>query len=95
MQLKLDVKTLVIGIVLGIAIAAAIGASVGSADNADFGLAIQNKGVALVRASDGSLYIIQPPNNEAESVVFKGGRNKGRPFNVRGLGKPKRASAKD
>lgn len=69
MQLKLDVKTLVIGIALGAAITAAIGAGVGSADAARFGIAIEPEGAALIKTSDGSFYAINPQEGMAIRVL--------------------------
>lgn len=71
MELKLDVKTLVIGIALGIIITAALGVNGGSADKADFGIAIQNQGFALVRTSDGAFYIVEAEKAIAERVLDK------------------------
>lgn len=67
MELKLDVKTLVIGIVLGVIITAVIGA--GSADKTDFGISVEDKGSALVRTSNGSLYIVNAKNGMATRVL--------------------------
>jgi hypothetical protein len=72
MELKLDVKTLVIGIALGIIVTAVIGAGYGSADKADFGIAIpssQGEGSALVRTADDGLYIVNPKNGMAIRVL--------------------------
>jgi hypothetical protein len=73
MELKLDVKTLVIGIALGIIITAVIGAGVGSADKTDFGIAIPssgaNEGSALVRTADDGLYIVNPKSGMAVRVL--------------------------
>jgi hypothetical protein len=70
MELKLDVKTLVIGIALGIIITAVIGA--GSADKADFGVAIPSstgEGAALVRTADDGLYIVNSKSGMAIRVL--------------------------
>ena len=69
MQLKLDVKTLIVGIVLGVIITAAIGAG-GSADSAAFGIAIESDGSALVKAHDDSLYIVDSKNGMATRVLY-------------------------
>jgi hypothetical protein len=72
MELKLDVKTLVIGIALGIIVTAVIGAGVGSADKTDFGIAIPSytgEGAALVRTADDGLYIVNPKNGMAVRVL--------------------------
>jgi len=71
MQLKLDAKTLIIGIVLGVIITAAIGAGVGSADADRFGIAIQPKGAALIRTSDGNFYVITSDNAMATRVLLR------------------------
>jgi len=86
MELKLDVKTLVVGIVLGVIITAVIGA--GSADKSDFGIAIADKGAALVRTPKGSLYIVNANNGMATRVLHSGAKdnpddrrsNRGSPF---------------
>jgi len=88
MELKLDVKTLVIGIALGIIITAVIGA--GNADKADFGIAVEDKGTAVVRTSNGSLYIVNSKNGMATRVLHAGIKDnpddrrdsKGSPFSL-------------
>ena len=72
MELKLDVKTLVIGIVLGIIVTAVIGA-VGSADKTDFGIAISSslgEGSALVSTSDGGLFLVSAKTGMAVRVLL-------------------------
>lgn len=79
MQLKLDVKTLVAGIVLGVVIAFASGVNgvrgvstrgtAGGAGKADFGIAIEKDGLALVQASDGSFFIVDPDKAMAVRVL--------------------------
>lgn len=71
MELKLDVKTLVIGIALGIMITATLGVVGGSADKADFGIAIENQGFALVRTPNGSFYIVDAERATAERILDK------------------------
>ena len=83
MQLKLDIKTLIIGIVLGFVIAIAIGAG-GTAEEADFGVAIQPRGTVLVKANDGSLYIIDPDRATAEMIEYRSGPFEGRFFTLNG-----------
>lgn len=103
MQLRLDVKTLIVGIVLGVIITAAIGAGVGSADAARFGIAIEPEGAALVQTSGGALYIVNPGNAMAVRVLEatslktepEDNRNsKGRPFGAAGTGRARKRSAK-
>jgi hypothetical protein len=91
MELKLDVKTLVIGIAIGVIVTAVIGA--GSADKTDFGIAIPSyagEGSALVRTADDGLYIVNPKNGMAVRVLqasinaepFDRRNTKGRPFSL-------------
>jgi hypothetical protein len=71
MELKLDVKTLVIGIAIGVIVTVVIGA--GSADRADFGITIPStlgEGSALVRTSDDSLYIVNAKTGMAVRVLL-------------------------
>jgi hypothetical protein len=72
MQLKLDVKTLVVGMALGFIITIAIGAG-GGAGEADFGIAVEARGSALVKTQDGSLYIVEPDRAVAEIVEYASG----------------------
>jgi hypothetical protein len=70
MELKLDIKTLVIGIAIGVIVTAVIGA--GSADKTDFGIAIPSnvgEGSALVRTVDDGLYIVNPKSGMAIRVL--------------------------
>ena len=80
MELKLDVKTLIIGILLGVIVTAALGVVGGSADKADFGIAVQTRGLALVRAADGTMYSVDLEKATAELVENKNNRN--RPLNL-------------
>jgi hypothetical protein len=93
MELKLDVKTLVIGIAIGVIVTAVIGA--GSADKADFGIAIPSstgEGSALVRTADDGLYIVNSKSGMAIRVlhaILKADASerrdtKGRPFFLSG-----------
>ena len=104
MQLKLDVKTLVVGILLGAAIAVAIGADIGSADAARFGIAITADGSALVQASDGSFFIVKPDNAMAVRVLEatslkaepEDSRDaKGRPFGLGGSSRYQKTPAQN
>lgn len=70
MELKLDVKTLVIGIAIGVIVTSVIGA--GSADKTDFAIALPSangEGSALVRTVDDSLYIVNAKNGMATRVL--------------------------
>jgi hypothetical protein len=90
MELKLDVKTLVIGIAIGAIVTAVIGA--GSADKADFGIAVPGggniEGSAVVRTADDALYVVNTKSGMAVRVLQAAIRaepadrrdSKGRPF---------------
>jgi hypothetical protein len=91
MELKLDVKTLVIGIAIGVIVTAVIGA--GGADKADFGIAIPSstgEGAALVRTADDGLYIVNSKSGMAVRVLqasinaelFDRRNTKGKPFSL-------------
>ncbi|MFA5252647.1 MAG: hypothetical protein WC454_08710 [Phycisphaerae bacterium] len=93
MELKLDVKTLVIGIAIGVIATAVIGA--GSADKADFGIAIPaytgtGDSTALVRTSDDGLYIVNSKTGMAVRVLLAAVKSdpydrrdvRGKPFNL-------------
>jgi hypothetical protein len=91
MELKLDVKTLVIGIAIGVIVTSVIGA--GSADEADFGIAIPSstsEGSALVRTADNALYIVNSRSGMAVRVLqanisadpYDRRNSKGRPFSL-------------
>jgi hypothetical protein len=70
MELKLDVKTLVIGIAIGVIVTTVIGA--GSADRADFGIAMPSttgEGSALVRTADDGLYVVSAKSGMAIRVL--------------------------
>jgi hypothetical protein len=72
MELKLDVKTLVIGIAIGVVVTAVIGAGYESAGKADFGIAIPSytgEGSALVRTADDGLYLVNPKSGMAVRVL--------------------------
>jgi hypothetical protein len=103
MQLRLDVKTLVVGILLGAGLAVAIGAGVGSADAARFGIAVEPEGAAIVQTSNGGFYIVSPENAMAVRVLEatslkaepEDNRNsKGRPFGAAGTGRARKSSSK-
>jgi hypothetical protein len=99
MELKLDVKTLVIGIALGIIITAVIDAGVGSADADRFGIAIPSsigEGSALVRTADDGLYIVNAKSGMAIRVLqaninadpMDRRDTKNRPFSLSGSSRP-------
>lgn len=79
MELKLDVKTLIIGMALGVILASVMGA--GSADESDYGLAISDSGFALVRTASGAFYLVDAKNAKAERIEDRTRGSKNRYFN--------------
>ena len=69
MQLKLDVKTLVVGIFLGAVLVSVIGAGAGSADADRFGIAVASSGSAIVKTQDGSLYVVNVTTGMAIPIL--------------------------
>jgi hypothetical protein len=99
MELKLDVKTLVIGIAIGVIVTSVIGAV--SADKTDFGISIPSytagEGAALVRTADDALYIVSVKSGMAVRVLqaviraepYDRRDIKGRPFFLSGMESPR------
>ena len=97
MELKLDVKTLVLGIAIGVIATAVIGA--GSADKADFGIAIPStvpgESAAIVRTADDGLYVVNVRSGMAVRVLQAAIRDepydrrepRGKPFFLSGVSK--------
>lgn len=82
MKVSLDVKTLIIGILVGLMLAMVMGQASITAGKTDFALSLDGKGYGLVRADDGTLYIIDPAQKRAEFIDYRTGPYKGRPFNL-------------
>ncbi len=82
MKVSLDVKTLIIGILVGLMLAMVMGQASITAGKTDFALAIDDKGFGLVRADDGTLYVIDPVQKRAEFIDYRTGPYKGIPFNL-------------
>jgi hypothetical protein len=101
MQLKLDVKTLIIGIGVGIIVTAALGIGAGSASATRFGIALEEKGTALVQTSSGDLYIIDSEAAMATRVLVHTSssskpsetrNSRGRPLNLTGAVRTKKTN---
>lgn len=102
MELKLDVKTLVIGIAIGVVVTAVVGA--GSADKTDFGIALPSAtsdGMALVRTADDGLYIVNSKTGMAVKVLLAPSLNyepydrrdvKGRTFSLNTPSQPQKGA---
>ncbi|MCJ7692561.1 MAG: hypothetical protein MUO22_04010 [Sedimentisphaerales bacterium] len=82
MEIKLDVKTLVVGIVLGIVLTISLGAVGGSADKTDFGIAIPNQGFALVQTTNGNFYVVDAERATSELVEDKSKGSRGGAFTI-------------
>ena len=80
--MNIDVKTLIIGVLLGVVLTMVIGATAGSAGKADFGIAIEDNGSAIVRSDDGTIYVIDPDPAKAELVESTDGPYKGMALNL-------------
>ncbi len=78
MQIRIDTKSLVVGLVLGIVVFVAMGEVLSGAGKTDFGLAIDYRGYALVRDNAGIVYMIDPQTARAQLVEHRDGPYKGR-----------------
>ncbi|MHC4069618.1 MAG: hypothetical protein ACYS18_07735 [Planctomycetota bacterium] len=90
MQLRLDVKTLVVGIVLGIVLTVGLGAVGGSADKTDFGLAVEDQGFALVQTANGTFYVVDAEKANAERVEDRSPGSRGAVFTINSPTRPTR-----
>lgn len=82
MQIRVDVKSLVVGFVLGAVVFLAMGQALSGAGKADFGIALENGGLALVGANDGTVYVVDPRTARAETVAHRDGPAKGLALNL-------------
>lgn len=82
MRIKIDIKSLLIGLLLGAVVFLAMGQTAGSAGKSDFGFAVERGGKALVMASNGALYSVDAESAEAELVEHRSGSYKGRALNL-------------
>ena len=95
MQIKIDVKSLVLGILLGAVCFAALGAALGGASKADFAIAVQNSGTAIVRADDGTLFSVDPDRGRADIIEYRDGPYQGKYFNMtRSMIRKRKSSSK-
>jgi len=83
MEIKLEGKTLVIGVLVGVVITIVLGVDgvpttvhtseriglTGSADKTDYGLAVNDKGLSLVRVESGDFFVINPQTAMAIRVL--------------------------
>ena len=85
MEIKLEGKTLAIGVLLGVIITIALGIDSvrdrstgrlvdtttlsGTADKTDFGLAVGSEGMVLVRIQNGDFFVVSPKSGMAYRVL--------------------------
>jgi hypothetical protein len=82
MQIKIDVKSLIVGLVLGSVVFLVMGQMYDGAGKSDFGLAVDRTGFAIVRDKGGIIYIIDPQREKASLVEYDNGPYKGRFMNL-------------
>ena len=73
---------LFIGVLLGVLITLVMGQSLDGAGKADFGIAVQNDGFAIVEGYDGTLYVVTPQSGRAEIVENRDGPYRGGALNL-------------
>jgi hypothetical protein len=78
MQIRIDVKSLVMGLVLGAVVFLAMGQVYDGAGKADFGLAVDRSGFAIVQDKGGIIYVVDPQREKASIVQYDNGPYKGR-----------------
>jgi hypothetical protein len=78
MQIKIDVKSLIIGLVLGAVVFLVMGQVNDGAGETDYGLAVDRTGFAIVRDKENIIYVIDPQREKATIVAYDNGPYKGR-----------------
>lgn len=73
---------LFIGVLLGVLVTLVMGQSLGGAGKADFGIAVENDGYAVVEGHDGTMYVITPQTGRAEIVENRDGPYRGSALNL-------------
>jgi len=82
MKISIDIKSLLAGFILAAVVFLVIGAAYSGAGKADFAIALDRTGLAIMRANDGTIYTIDPQNRKAEIIEYRDGPNKGRAVNI-------------
>ncbi|MBN1795300.1 MAG: hypothetical protein JW804_01375 [Sedimentisphaerales bacterium] len=88
MKISIDIKSLLIGFLLAMVVVLVMGQADG-VGKSDFAIATERSGLTLVRADDGTLYVIDPQSARAEFIQYREGPYRKLPFNL------KRAVARD
>jgi hypothetical protein len=78
MQIKIDVKSLVVGLVLGVVVLLAMGQVYSGAGVSDFGLTVDRSGFAIVRDKANIVYVVDPQREKARIIQYDNGPYKGR-----------------
>jgi hypothetical protein len=82
MQIKIDIKSLIVGLIIGAVVFLAMGQVYSGAGEADFGFTVDRTGFAIVRDKAGIAYVIDPQRERAKIIFHGDGPYKGRPFNL-------------
>jgi len=82
MNIRIDVKSFVGGLIIGGVVFLAMGQALSGAGKADFAIAVENGGLAVVRTNDGMVYSIDPRTARAETVEHRDGPAKGLALNL-------------
>ena len=84
MQIRIDVKSVLLGLILGGVVFLVMGQALSGAGKADFGISVSSQGraMAIVRSYDGTLYAVDPDKSRAEVIEHSDGPFKGRAFNL-------------
>lgn len=83
MKINVDIKSFVIGFLLAVAIVLVMGQTYGGAGKSDFGFAVERSGLTLVRADDGTVYVVDPQSSRAEIITYDDGPFRKQIFNLR------------
>jgi hypothetical protein len=78
MQIKIDIKSLVVGLVLGAVVFLVMGQMYEGAGKSDFGITVDRSGLAIVRDNNNILYVIEPQREKATIIEYDNGPYKGR-----------------
>ncbi len=82
MQIKIDVKSLIVGLILGAVVFLAMGQVYSGAGESDFGFTVDRTGYAIVRDKAGMIYVIEPQRERARMVEHDDGPYKGRALDL-------------
>ena len=84
MQIRIDVKSVLLGIILGGVVFLVMGQALSGAGKADFGISVSSQGraMAIVRSYDGTLYAVDPDKSRPEVIEHSDGPFRGRAFNL-------------